>query len=309
MTMERPAPINQDAPRAILFMLAATGLFSLLDATAKYLAINTDLSVLQIAWLRFFVQFVLMVMLVPAFGKVTIGGLFASKRPWLQFLRSIFMALTTLFNFLALQYLPLAQTVTILFLAPLVAALLSGPLLGEWVGWRRLIAIIVGFIGVLIVVRPGFAEIDPAIGYSFAAMTAFALFILLTRPLAAHDPPVVTLFYSMLVGVFFGAPMVAANWVWPQTTGIWLLCIALGCFGGFGHYAFVLAYRLASTPTLAPFQYMQILSMVFLGYVIFGEVPSIWTLIGSAIVVASGLYLFHRENMVRATVSHTKPVR
>ncbi len=291
---------DPDAPRGILFVLLSTILFSLLDTTAKYLATYTNLPIYEIVWLRFFIQFLLMVILIPAFGLMDLRVLFATQRPWLQIARSVFMALTTLFNFLALQYLPLAETVTILFLAPLVVALLAGPLLGEWVGWRRLIAIIVGFVGILIVVRPGFSAVHPAIGFSFAAMIAFAFFILITRPVAGRDPPLVTLFYSLLVGVFLGAPVVAVDWVWPETSFVWLLCVALGVFGALGHYVFVLAYRFASAPTLAPFQYMQIIGMVALGYMVFGDVPSVYTFIGSAIVIASGLYLFHRENLVRA---------
>ena len=299
----QPSPTSvrydQNAPKAIFLILATTAFFSLLEATAKYLATYTNLPIYQIVWIRFFVQFLLMVVMIPAFGVMDLRRLVSSKRPLLQMARSLCMALMTFFNFLALKYLPLAETITIMFLAPLVVALLAGPLLGEWAGWRRLIAIIIGFIGILIVVRPGFAEIHPAVGFSFTAMMAFVLFILLTRQVAGHDPPLVTLFCSLLVGVFAGLPFVVSDWVWPQTTNIWLLCLALGFFGAVGHYIFVLAYRLASAPTLAPFQYMQILGSVILGYYIFGDVPSIYTIIGSAIVIASGVYLLHREHIVR----------
>lgn len=280
-------------------MVMALILFSCLDALAKYLGGRLGVPVTQIIWLRFLGQFLLMLIFVPLLGVMNVPSMFKTRRFKWQIARSALMALVTGFNFLALKYLRLDQTVTIVFLAPLVVALLAGPLLGEWVGWRRLTAILVGFGGILIVVRPGFAEIHPAIGFSFAAMLTYALFMLITRHIAGDDPPIVTLFYSMFVGVFLGAPIAIADWQWPQQPEVWLMLASLGVLGGAGHYLFILAYKLAPAGRITPFLYLQILSMAGLGYIVFGDLPDIWTVVGSCVVVASGIYLIHRERMVR----------
>lgn len=291
--------LNHDIARAIVLMIVAVTLFSCLDTSAKYLTTVAKLPVTQVIWTRFAVQFVLLLVLVPAFGIVSLKAMFLVKRPGWQTLRSVMMALTTAFNFLALQYLRLDQTVTIMFLAPLMVALAAGPFLGEWVGWRRLLAILTGFIGILIVVRPGFATVHPALLYSFAAMAAYVVFALVTRHIAADDPPLVTLFFSMFAGVLLGFPFAVADWqtdiAWPYVA----LLLSLGVFGGAGHYLFILAYRLAPAGSITPFIYLQIVSMAALGYFVFGDLPDVWTVLGSAVIVGSGIYLFHREQIAK----------
>lgn len=291
----------QDFSKAIAMMVVALILFSCLDATAKYLGGRLGVPVTQIIWVRFLGQFLLMLIFVPLLGLMDVRSMFKTRRFKWQIVRSGLMASVTALNFLALKYLRLDQTVTITFLAPLVVALLGGPLLGEWVGWRRLIAILVGFAGILIAVRPGFAEIHPAVGFSFAAMLTYALFMLITRHIAGDDPPIVTLFYSMFVGVFFGAPLALADWQWPQQPEVWLMLASLGVFGGTGHYLFILAYKLAPAGRISPFLYLQILSMAGLGYIVFGDLPDVWTAVGSCVVVGSGIYLIHRERIARRT--------
>lgn len=285
--------------KAIGLMVLALMLFSALDTAAKYLATRAAIPVAEIAWLRFLGQFVLLLVLVPAFGLLTVRQLFTTKRLGWQLVRSVLMALTTVLNFLALQYLRLDQTMTIVFLTPLVVALLAGPLLGEWVGWRRMFAILVGFAGIVVAVRPGFASVHPAVLYSLGSMLAYALFMILTRRIAAFDPPLVTLFYSMFVGTLIGGPIAIASWVWPVEPLTWLLLLSLGIFGGTGHYLFILAYRLAPASTIAPFLYLQLLSMIGLGWLVFKDVPDGWTMIGAGIVTASGIYLVHREHATR----------
>jgi drug/metabolite transporter (DMT)-like permease len=284
---------------AIGLMVGAIVLFSGLDAAAKYLATKGGLPVAEIVWVRFIGQFLLLFAFVPLFGVMSAKALFTTSRLKLQLVRSLLMVATTAFNFLALEHLRLDQTITIVFLAPLLVALLAGPFLGEWVGWRRAMAILVGFAGVLIVVRPGFAHIHPAIGYSFLAMVAYALFILLTRYMASFDPPLVTLFYSMFAGALFGAPIALAHWVEPASAFDCLVLASLGLLGGAGHYLFIHAYRLAPASTVAPFLYLQLLTMVAFGFAVFGDVPDLWTLMGSAVIVASGIYLFHRERVTK----------
>jgi drug/metabolite transporter (DMT)-like permease len=280
-------------------MVLALTFFSALDAAAKFLATRKGLPISEIVWVRFMGQFILLLALVPAAGVMSAKALFTTSRLKLQLVRSVLMVATTAFNFLAIKHLRLDQTVTIVFLAPLVVALLAGPMLGEWVGWRRLAAIIAGFAGVLIVVRPGFSDVHPAVIYSLLSMLAYALFMLLTRYMAGFDPPFVTLFYSMFVGALLGAPIAISEWVGPPDALAWGLMLSLGLLGGTGHYLFLHAHRLAPASLIAPFLYSQLLSMVAFGYFVFGDLPDLWTLAGSAVIVASGVYLFHRERVTK----------
>ncbi|MGE0022942.1 MAG: DMT family transporter [Hyphomicrobium sp.] len=283
---------------AIGLMLIAVGFFSALDTSAKYLVTREGLGVGQIVWARCIGQFALLLLLVPSFGIMSARALFQSRIIGWQLVRSALMVATTAFNFLALEYLRLDQTVTIVFLAPLMVALLAGPLLGEWVGRRTFAAILVGFAGVLIAVRPGFGNIHPAVLYSFAGMLAYAFFIILTRRMAHVDPPLVTLFYSMFAGTVGAIPFAVADWVTPPDALSWVLLGVLGILGGLGHWLFLHAYRLAPASAIAPFLYTQLLTMVAFGFIVFGDLPDLWTLAGAALIVASGIYLIHRERQV-----------
>lgn len=289
-----PARVMPHRMKAVALMCGAVTLFSCLDASAKYIAAHTDLGTAQIVWLRFLGQILLMSVIL---GPVALPGLLKTEKLGLQTLRSFLLLGTTAFNFLAVRYLRLDQTVSIAFLAPLVVAALAGPILGEWVGWRRALAIVTGFLGILIVVRPGFADVHWAFGISFLSMLSYAGFMLVTRKLAPFDSPFVTLFYALLAGSILVAPFAIAGWVWPEGLVQWLILLSLGAFGGFGHYLLIHAYGLAPASSVSPFLYFQLLSMVGLGYAVFGDVPDKWTLLGSSVVIASGIYLVHRERV------------
>ncbi len=226
-------------------------------------------------------RFVGQVLLMAAIlGPAALPGLLRTKRLGLQIFRSFLMAATTAGNFIAVGYLRLDQTVSIAFLAPLVVAALAGPILGEYVGWKRALAIVAGFIGILIVVHPGVEEVHWAFAASFVSMLAYALFMIVTRILSPYDPPLVTLFYAMLVGAVGGALIAIPQWVWPTEAWQWLALASLGAFGGLGHYLLIFAYRYAPASSVSPFLYFQILSMVALGYLVFGDTPDAWSLIG-----------------------------
>jgi drug/metabolite transporter (DMT)-like permease len=289
--------VMPDRIKAIALMCAAVTLFSCLDTMAKYLVATSGLHTAQVVWLRFIGQALLMAAIL---GPTAIPGLLRTKKLGLQTARSFMMLGCTLCNFIAIQYLRLDQTVSIAFLAPLVVAALAGPVLGEWVGWRRMLAILTGFAGILIVVRPGFHDVHWAFGVSFLSMLAYAIFMLLTRKLSVFDPPLVTLFYALLAGSILAAPFAFAHWVWPAGAVQWLMLLSMGAFGGMGHYLLIHAYRLAPASSVSPFLYFQLLSMVSLGYLVFGDVPDQWTLLGSAVVIASGIYLVHRERITSA---------
>ena len=294
-----------DRFKAIGLLCLAIVFFSGLDAAAKYLSTHAHLPVVQIVWMRFVGQFLVML---PILAVLSPAELFATKKLGLELLRSLLMVSTTAFNVLALQYLRLDQTVTVVFLAPLLVALLAGPLLGEWAGWRRLVAIFVGFLGVLIVVHPGVGGLHPAFLLALGSMLAYAFFMLLTRYLAAFDKPLSMLFYSILLGTFGAAPIALWQWEWPATIGQWLLLSILGALGGTGHYLFIHAYRLAPAPAIAPFLYLQLLTMVAFGFAVFGDLPDTWTLAGSAVIIASGVYLLHRERVTRAQAEAVEPL-
>lgn len=266
--------------------------FSVLDATAKYL--SASLPTLQIVWVRFVSHVVLSLVLFQVWKS---PQLLKTDRWGLQIIRAFCLLGTTIFNFLAVRYLQLAETMSIMFAAPFVITALAGPVLGEWAGIRRWVAIIVGFLGVLVVTRPGLGGLHWAVIYSLAAMSFFATYALLTRKLAATDSSAGMLIISGLVASIAMAPVGLSVWQAPDGAWEWGLLIATGAFGGGGHFLFILAHRLAPAPVLAPMTYVQIVWMVALGYLIFGDVPTLTTILGATIVVASGLYILYREQV------------
>ena len=280
--------------KAIGLMALATLCFAALDSTGKSLIVREAIPVAQVTWLRFVGHVVFSaVALWPFAFKPSLR----SAKPVIQILRSALMVVTTGFNFIALRYLQLDQTITIFFLTPLIVAALAGPLLDEWVGWHRVLAIVVGFIGVLLVFHPGIGTVHWAMLLALVATFGYALYNLATRYLAAFDPPEVTQTYTPLGGVLILVPLALAAWHWPENATQWALLASLGFWGGLGHWLLILAHRSAPAPVLAPFIYLGLIWMSFAGYLIFDNVPTLWTLSGAAIVIVSGLYLLARERM------------
>ncbi len=291
------APIADPRQRlkAIGLMALASVCFALLDATAKYLVTVKAIPVVQITWLRFAGHIVFSAAVLWPFA---FRPSLRSAKPVMQVLRSVIMIVTTGFNFISLRYLQLDQTVTIFFLAPLLVALLAGPLLHEWVGWHRMVAILAGFLGVLLVMHPGFGTLHWAMLISLVATLGYALYNLSTRYLAAFDPPEVTQTYTPLAGAVALLPFAVVAWTPPQDITVWLLLASLGFWGGLGHWLLILAHRIAPASALAPYIYLGLIWMSALGFMVFGQVPTAWTLSGAAIVILSGLYLFARERKV-----------
>jgi drug/metabolite transporter (DMT)-like permease len=267
----------------------------MLDTTAKWLA--PRIGTVETTWVRYLAAFLFTSMILNPWR---FPGLMRTRRPGLQATRSLLLLSSTLMNFLALNYLQLAETVSIMFLQPLLVALLAGPILGEWAGPRRLVAIGVGLIGVLLVTRPGLGGIHWAAIFSFGSVLMYAAFAIITRFLAKDDPSETTMFFSSIAGVIALTPIIPFLWKVEITGPLVLLMIAMGFFASLGHWMLILAHRIAPAPVLAPFLYTQIIWMVALGYFVFGDLPDRWTLAGGGIVIASGLYLLHRER-IRAT--------
>jgi drug/metabolite transporter (DMT)-like permease len=293
-------PVQERRQRliGIAFICGAFACFSYLDATAKYL--NLYMTTLQVVWARYTGAFVVALVVSNPFTR---PELMRTRRPYVQVGRSTLLLASTCFNFFALRHLQLDQATAIAFSTPFFVAALSGPMLGEWVNWRRWSAITVGFVGVLVVIRPSPESFNPAALLSVGAALCYALYAITTRMLSRSDSNETTLFYSNIVGVVVLMPMLPFVWVSPQDPLIVALMALAGLFGGCGHYLFVRAHRLAPVSVLAPFTYTQLLWVIVLGYLVFGQVPSVWTLTGSAIVIVSGLYLLNRERQRMGGIS------
>jgi drug/metabolite transporter (DMT)-like permease len=265
-------------------------LFSLLDGSAKWLV--GTLPVIMVVWLRFAIHVLVAgAVLFPLRGI----SLVRTKHLRWHLLRALmFMAMTGI-NFWALQYLQLTVTASIFFTVPLIIAMLGAPLLGEKLDAGRWVAIIVGFVGVLVIVRPGSADFHPAMLASLVNAILYALFMLMTRRLAAYDSPE-TIQYLPAVGAAIGlAPFAIAAWQMPATPLEWTVACLTGVLGASGHYLLALAHRYAPSTVIAPFLYQQVFYMALFGYLVFGDVPHPAVWVGAAIVIGSGLYLFHRE--------------
>jgi drug/metabolite transporter (DMT)-like permease len=278
----------------IALMCGAVACFAFLDTTAKYL--NLHMSTLEVVWARYTGAFLLPFIVSNPWTR---PGLVTTARPLLQVGRSVLLLASTMCNFMALRYLQLDEAISIAFSTPFFVAALSGPILGEWVRWRRWTAISVGFLGVLVVTRPGPGSFQPAALLSLGGAMCYALYALSTRILARTDSNETTLFYSNIVGAGAMLPVVPFFWTTPTDALIIALMVVTGALGSFGHYLLIAAHRLAPAAVLSPFIYTEIPLMIVLGFLVFDDLPNRWTLTGAAIVVASGLYILHRERMVK----------
>lgn len=277
-------------------MLVAMLILPGIDAIAKWL--SDSISSGQVAWSRFFFQTLLML---PLFLR-TRGAIVTRALP-LHALRGALIALATLLFFTALRYLPLADAISIFFVEPLILTLLSALFLGESVGWRRLTAVVVGFVGALIIIRPSFGALGLPALLPLGTAVSFAVYLILTRKLAQHEYPERMQFYAGLFGGLVmtfalaagGAADVAVlSFVWPDPWQ-WFLLAGLGVIATTGHLLVVHAFRRAPARLLAPFQYVEIIGATILGLVLFGDFPDAMTWVGVAVIVGSGMYVFHRE--------------
>ena len=272
---------------AALLFLAALLLFAALDATAKHL--TAFIAVPLLVWARYLVHLLIMLVAVaPSMGRTII----VSRRPWLMGLRGMTLVAVTLFGQLALKTLPLAETTALVFMAPLLVALLAAPLLGEHVNWRTWLATVAGFLGVLLIARPGGSLSGPGVAYALAAALSYAAYQILTRKLAASEHPMRLLFYTALLGTLAMLPVLPAYWdgVWP-TPAQSLLIVSLGLYGGVGHFLLIRAFHETSASLLAPLLYSQLIWATLLGWLVFDHLPDLPTVVGMLIIGVSGLSL------------------
>jgi drug/metabolite transporter (DMT)-like permease len=282
-------------PRAIACLLATGLMFACLDTSAKFLVLS-GIPAPFVAWVRFLEHAALALILFRAWKT---PAMFRVANLPAQILRGAFLFGSTIFNFLALKTLQLAEANSIAFFAPMVITALAGPLLGEWAGWRRRAAIGAGFIGVLVITRPGVRSFELGHVYAVAGMLSYALYVIMTRRMGSRETPESLIFYSALAPVVLMMPVVPFTASLPSDGLHWLVLLSLGFYGGFGHWFLIRAYKLATTTALAPYPYLQMVWMILFGYLVFDQLPNRWTLAGAGIIVASGLYIVHRERRLR----------
>ena len=286
--------------RGILFLLGSGIVFTILDSLAK--ETSYLIPVLQVAWGRY----VFHVVFLPLYAERPTGSafwsrtrwtrMFVTKHPWLQIMRSLLLLGATLFFFGAVSYVPLAEAQAVAFIEPLLITGIAHFFLAEKVGVRRWLAIAVGFIGVLVVIRPGFGMMHWGMLLSLGSAGCGSIYATLTRIVSRKDSAGTSLAYSGIAG-FIGLTL-AMPFVWEPASGtVWILFFALGISGGLGHYLMIKAFEAAPGGTLAPFIYVQMLWMVIIGFIWFGDWPAITTWVGIGLIVGSGLYALHRERI------------
>jgi len=270
-------------------MLAAIANFTGLNGAVKWLTQTHD--PLQVAWARNVGALAfMMVVFLPQHGM----KLLRPQMPSAQIARGIYLLGSTILYFMGLSHLDLATGAAIQFTGPLMVTALSAPLLAERVGWRRWLAVVIGFAGALIIIRPG-TDMQWAALFFVASALCSTFYQITTRHLSSYDSPATAATIAAIVGVVAMTPI--APFVWTPPDG-WLsiaLFIGLGVFAGFGHFLLTSSYRYAQASTLAPFAYTHLLGATIMGFLLFGNFPDKWTWIGAAVIISAGLYVAHRE--------------
>lgn len=288
----RPHAPRIDRPMYGLgIMCVALALFTSIDTSAKWLILS-GLPIMQVVFVRYAGHFVVSVMMfVPREG----ADAFRSRAPWTQLFRAALLLASTAFNFAALKYLPITVTTAIFFASPIVITILSMMFLGERIGIKRAIAILVGFGGVMVVVQPGGAAFHWAMWFSLSGLFCAAGYFVLTRKLAGVESNSTSQLWAAGLSTLAMLPFGLADWVWPQTPTQWVVLSCIGIFAAAGHAIAVEANRYADASTLAPMTYIQVIYATASGFFIFGNLPGLHTALGTAIIIASGIYIWRRE--------------
>ena len=279
--------------KAIVLNLSAWMMLPIMDGFAKYL--SSSLPVLQITWSRYFFTVVIVLPVMLVFFRKNLTW---TEQPKLQLIRGLLLFCANILFFYSISIISLAKALTLAFVAPLIVTALSPVLLGEKVGFRRWGAVIVGFIGSLIVIRPGFLEINPA---SFAALgtgVLYGFYLIVTKKLHNSDSPLLTLLLTGIVGAILGSVIMPVVWVQPTITE-WYMMFAIGFFATIGHLFLIMSLRYADASKLAPFGYFEIISNIIIGYYFFNHFPDNWTFLGLFIIISSGIYIFRREMQIK----------
>ncbi len=278
----------------ISFIVAAVTVFACVDAVAKYLM--RDYSVLIVVWARNFFQMLAMLIFLAPTMKL---DLVRTKRPGIQLARGLLLTTSSLFFFTGVASMQLAEASAITFLAPLFIALLSGPVLHERVSRASWLAIIAGLIGVQFIIRPGSEVFSWAALLPVVTAICMAVYQLLTRRVAHTERTLTSLFYPSVIGSVILSAMLP--WAGPLPIDLWhfALLVTIGALGGAGHFLLIRAYQHAPASTIAPFMYTQLIGALSLGYLLFGDIPDGWALLGMGIIVTSGILLVTHQHRSR----------
>jgi len=275
--------------KAIFYNLLAWAILPFMDTIAKYL--SPELSFFQITWARYFFTVLFNLPFMFFFFRKNLTW---TTQPKLQISRGLTLLFANVLFFYSISVISMAKALTLAFVAPLITTALSPVFLGEKVGFRRWSAVIVGFVGSLIVVRPGFIEFNLASIAALGTGFFYGIYLIITRKLHSSDSPLLTLLLTGVVGAVVSSFFVPVVWINP-TFNQWSLLALMGIFACLGHLFLILSLKFADASKLAPFGYFEIVTNVILGYYFFGDFPHYWTWSGLAIIVCSGIYISLRE--------------
>jgi drug/metabolite transporter (DMT)-like permease len=294
-TVPPGTPLRESTTMIGIALMVGAGLvFTLMDATAKYL--SQRYPVVEIAFGRYLFATLTLPLIVQRAGSF---GTIRSRRLGLQLLRSMFLVGATLLFWAAIKSIPLADATAISFIGPLMVTALSMPILKEQVDRRRWTAVLIGFVGALFIIRPGLGMAEPAALLPLASATCFALYAICTRILNRWDGWATTLVWSASAGLVLLSALAPFNWRMPDARG-WAEFAFLGFISSVGHMLLILAYARANASILAPLSYIQLIWSTVMGLVLFGNFPDAWTLAGGTVIAASGLYVIDRSRQRRA---------
>ena len=275
--------------KAIIFSLLGWMFLPVMDGFAKFL--SDDLPILQITWARYFFTVVFTLPIMIFFFK---KQLVWSDKPKLQILRGLILLSANICFFYAISIISLAKALTLAFVAPLIVTAFSPIMLGEKVGFRRWTAVVVGFVGSLVVIRPGFVELNFASLAALGTGILYGFYLIITRKLSTSDNPLLTLLMTGMVGAILVSAIIPFYWVKPSLNQ-WSLMAGIGVFACIGHFFLILSLKYADASKLAPLGYTEIIPNVLIGYYFFSELPDNWTYLGLFIIILSGLYISRRE--------------
>tara|TARA_B100000674_G_scaffold254454_1_gene209819 strand:- start:2635 stop:3516 length:882 start_codon:yes stop_codon:yes gene_type:complete len=287
------APRIQNSRLGIFLLCAGVAFFGFGEACVKTLAAEYD--ILQVVWARYVFH---ALVFLAIFSRSGIISQMKTSRPFLHIARSITLMIGTVSFFTALIYLSLPEAVAINFVAPLMVTALSIPFLGEKVGPRRWAAIFVGFLGVLVIIRPGLGVMHWAAFLPLITAISYAGYQIMTRIAGRTEDTKTSLFWTSTVGVIVMSCIVPFVWKAPDATA-WVIMVATGAVFGFGHYLLIRAFEVAAVSTLSPFLYTQIIWVTIISIIVFDQFPDQFSILGAAIVIGSGLYIWHRETLER----------